>query len=228
MPFCDSNGENCVAPNLSGESTGIDGDGWKIGGNRFSEEAFCKGIPATSNICGSDNQVLSDHAVRNEAGDLLSINLPDGVKSVDGTLITPNNIAITQPPSPLGGVQGGTGSFLGIPYEPGSFLDKLVESFGGTHDALNSLHYYNSVGNNAFDGEFWNAVDVLLAAPMGAATLCSQIPSLCTSLQDAWRISKQPTQSTAPISGAGIDNRQEQSGEPLPPVSSSSTGAATP
>ena len=75
---------------------------------------------------------------------------------------------------------------------------------------------------------FWNAVDVLLAAPMGAATLCSQIPSLCTNLQGAWRIAKQPTQSTAPISGVGIDNRQEKSGESLSPGSSSSTGEAIP
>ena len=67
----------------------------------------------------------------------------------------------------------------GQPYEPGSWQDRLVESFSGPHDAFNALHYYDQYGNILSNRDFWNSVNVLLTAPMGLATFCSQMPGFC-------------------------------------------------
>ncbi len=79
--------------------------------------------------------------------------------------------------SPLGGVQGGPGNFLGIGYAPGSFVDHLVEVYAGPHDFLNSPVFYDGLGNSAgrWPGlEVFNAANVLVATPFAAASV---IPS---------------------------------------------------
>lgn len=75
-------------------------------------------------------------------------------------------------------------------YAPGSFADKLVESFAGPHDWLNSSHYYGVDGNIAYasglwGSEIWNTANVFLASPFGIATLCTQASGLCSSAQNA-------------------------------------------
>ncbi|UZF37590.1 hypothetical protein [Ralstonia pseudosolanacearum] len=35
-----------------------------------------------------------------------------------------------------GGIQGVKGTLFGVPYEAGSWQDKLIESFAGTHDLI--------------------------------------------------------------------------------------------
>ena len=37
---------------------------------------------------------------------------------------------------PTGGIQGAKGTLFGVPYEAGSWQDKLIEAFGGTHDMI--------------------------------------------------------------------------------------------
>lgn len=69
--------------------------------------------------------------------------------------------------SPLGGVQGGTGSFFGVDYAPGSFIDQVVETYAGPHDFLNSPVFYDELGNAA--GR-WAGLDVINAANVVAAT----------------------------------------------------------
>jgi hypothetical protein len=49
--------------------------------------------------------------------------------------------------SPLGGRQGGQGYVLGKPYDAGSFPDRIVESYAGPHDYLNSFIWYDQTGN---------------------------------------------------------------------------------
>ncbi len=80
--------------------------------------------------------------------------------------------------SPLGGQQGGNGNFFGIDYQAGSFLDKLVETYAGPHDFLNSPIFYNSMSGNS-SGASWvlealNAANVVVATPFAAASV---IPS---------------------------------------------------
>ncbi|MGH8678571.1 MAG: RHS repeat domain-containing protein [Burkholderiales bacterium] len=76
--------------------------------------------------------------------------------------------------SPLGGVQGRQGIFVKWPYEPGSFLDRLVETFGGPHDFLNSPLFYDQLGNSVGrPGIFGviNATNVFVATPFAAASV---------------------------------------------------------
>jgi len=48
-----------------------------------------------------------------------------------------------------GGVQGGKGMLFGTPYQAGSWQDKLIESFSGTHDMIGGKlsGLYDSQGN---------------------------------------------------------------------------------
>ncbi|MCK6371225.1 MAG: hypothetical protein L6Q83_07850, partial [Gammaproteobacteria bacterium] len=76
--------------------------------------------------------------------------------------------------SPLGGAQGGPGIFLGAHYSPDSFLDRLVETYSGPHDFLNSPIFYNEFGDNIVRPDFFhvfNAANVLLATPFAAASV---------------------------------------------------------
>jgi filamentous hemagglutinin len=84
--------------------------------------------------------------------------------------------------SPLGGHQGadgriGTETFY-FEYTPHSFLDKLVESFAGTHDTLNSFIWYDELGNGKklegltkILGDVANGTNVPLATPFALSVL---------------------------------------------------------
>lgn len=74
----------------------------------------------------------------------------------------------------LGGFQGGDGYFFGIRYEPGSFLDRLIETYAGPHDFLNRPVFYDQVGNNAgrwIGLEAISAANVIVATPFAAASV---------------------------------------------------------
>jgi filamentous hemagglutinin len=76
--------------------------------------------------------------------------------------------------SPLGGLQGGPGNVFGIAYGPGSFFDRLVETYSGPHDFLNSPLFYDAFGNNVPRPdllEVINAANVLVATPFAAASV---------------------------------------------------------
>ena len=80
---------------------------------------------------------------------------------------------------PTGGVQGWTGTLFGIPYAPGSWPDKLIEAFSGTHDMVGGKlsGLYDEQGNikrgmtqverSAYDK--WAAAAIVPAAPFAAA-----------------------------------------------------------
>jgi len=82
---------------------------------------------------------------------------------------------------PTGGIQGAKGTLFGLPYEAGSWQDKLIEAFSGTHDMVGGklTGLYDEEGNikrgmtklasNAYDG--WAAVAIVPAAPFAAAEL---------------------------------------------------------
>ena len=78
--------------------------------------------------------------------------------------------------APFGGLQGGDRTWLfGMPYEKGSWVDKLLESFAGPHDLIGgkASGLYDLQGNakqgmssaeiKAYDA--WSAVALLPAAP---------------------------------------------------------------
>lgn len=154
-PFCDANG-TCIS-NISGHSQGVYGDGIKLGGGRIDPDELCKTV-----TCGEPQ---------------------DGVIKLtyEGKDITWDEILEMKPElvSPLGGVQGYDGMFLGRPYEPGDFRDKLVEAYAGTHDYLNSSVWYGPDGNvkpgmtemERNFGEIHNIVNVPLATPFALSVL---------------------------------------------------------
>ncbi len=66
----------------------------------------------------------------------------DNPISLDEFLETPEGQKMS---GPTGGVQGYKGTLFGEPYKAGSWQDKLIESFAGTHDMigakLSGLYY---------------------------------------------------------------------------------------
>lgn len=82
-----------------------------------------------------------------------------------------------------GGVQGMKGTLFGIPYEAGSWQDKLLESFSGTHDfAGGKLSGLYDEHGNATRGrsevvkiaqEIWSGATILPSVPFAMAELLS-------------------------------------------------------
>jgi len=79
--------------------------------------------------------------------------------------------------SPLGGHQGGEGYLFGIKYAPNGAIDKIIESYAGIHDFLNSPMYrhdgvYYGFSERAFGtigrgiDSAINAVNVVIATPL--------------------------------------------------------------
>ncbi len=109
---------------------------------------------------------------RNSSGESVGFK-GDGVKLGGGRYNPKNPYEV----SPLGGRQGGQGMIgwkgFGFSYGKGSFWDRLVETFAGPHDFLNSWTYDSVTGNIrnlsglASVGSFFgNIIDVGLAAPI--------------------------------------------------------------
>lgn len=84
---------------------------------------------------------------------------------------------------PTGGVQGMKGTLFGIPYEAGSWQDKLLESFGGTHDFVGGKlsGLYDEQGNATrgrsdalkIAQEVWSGAAIVPSAPFAMAELLS-------------------------------------------------------
>ena len=80
---------------------------------------------------------------------------------------------------PTGGVQGYKGTLFGIPYEAGSWQDKLIEAFAGTHDFIGGKlsGLYDEEGNavrgrsaiEKFAHDRWSEAAIPISAPFAAA-----------------------------------------------------------
>ena len=78
-----------------------------------------------------------------------------------------------------GGIQGEKGTLFGVPYEAGSWQDKLIESFAGPHDMIggklsglydgqgNAERGRSSITKNA--QEVWSGIAILPSTPFAAA-----------------------------------------------------------
>jgi len=132
----DINNTDYMINNISGESVGVRGDGYTIGGTRIDLDIICG---RKNQRCVTDpddpKTLLLDHngmvqfkgKMRDDKGNEIPMSLDyflyetkEGKKSIGTT----------------GGIQGGKGIFFGREYEPGSFTDKAVEAFAGTHDTI--------------------------------------------------------------------------------------------
>jgi len=151
-----------LTSNATGPSAGIDGDGMKIAGTRVSID---------------DLQKYGTVVAR-----------PDGAWDFTGTtnLDTGKPWTLEQALNNEGGLTGGfqglEGTLAKSPYLPGTFTDKVLESFAGPHDFLGSLTAYDSLGNlkegmTSFQRmmfEIQTDIDIPLAAPFAAVTLLNQ------------------------------------------------------
>ncbi|MGY1490513.1 two-partner secretion domain-containing protein [Methylobacillus pratensis] len=132
---------NTVLNNTSGESEGVRGDGIKGGGTRVNLD----------NICGTNNARCETRIDENGNNVL---DLKDGMVQWKST----NTISLAeflaspegqQAAGATGGIQGWIGTLFDYEYQPGSWQDKLIEAFGGTHDYIGGqlTGLYDEQGN---------------------------------------------------------------------------------
>jgi filamentous hemagglutinin len=169
----DSTGK--VLSNVSGPSEGIRGDGVKVGGTRVDLDVLCG---ADNSRCvfskNSDGSIDTSKSViftggKNSDGTPKNQSLADFIGTSEGQKL----------PGATGGVQGEKGTLFGVPYAAGSWQDKLIESFAGTHDFIGGKvsGLYDAQGNAARGRSEltttlqnrWSEIAILPAAPFAAA-----------------------------------------------------------
>ncbi|MHA6853651.1 hypothetical protein [Ralstonia pseudosolanacearum] len=104
-----------------------------------------------------------------------------GVKSLDEFLQTKEGQRLA---GATGGIQGVKGTLFGVPYEAGSWQDRLIESFAGTHDLVGGKlsGLYDDQGNatrgrsgsEKMFHETWTMVAISISAPFA---MSEQLPS---------------------------------------------------
>ena len=166
--------------NLSGKSEGVRDDGKKIGGTRIDPDL----------LCGVDNSRCAIQKHENgtpllSANGQTQLELRDGkvqfLGSLQAFLESPEGQKMA---GATGGVQGAVGTLFGIPYAAGSWQDKLIEAFAGTHDVIGGQlsGLYDDQGNarrgrtNAEKTvhEAWSALAIAPSAPFAAAEALPQ------------------------------------------------------
>ncbi len=169
----DSTGK--VLSNVSGPSEGVRGDGTKVGGTRVDLDL----------LCGPSNERCTFAKTPDGSIDTSKPVVFTGGINVDGTpknqsladfLNTPQGKEMS---GLTGGVQGAKGTLFGIEYKAGSWQDKLVESFAGTHDYIGgkASGLYDEQGNAARGRsdslkilqDRWSEAAIPLATPFAAA-----------------------------------------------------------
>lgn len=128
----DSTGK--VLSNVSGPSDGVRGDGYKIGGTRVDLDL----------LCGADNARCTFS--KNQDGSIDTSKPVQFTGNLDEFLKTPEGKKMS---GDTGGVQGVAGTLFGVPYAVGSWQDKLIESFAGSHDYIGgkASGLYDAQGN---------------------------------------------------------------------------------
>ena len=171
----DSTGK-VVLSNASGTSEGINGDGFKLGGTRVDLDK----------LCGPDNARCTFEKKADGSIDTSKPVTFTGGKNDDGTLKNQTLADFLASPEGkkmeglTGGVQGAAGTLFGEPYKAGSWQDKLIESFAGTHDLIGGTWsgLYDKQGNaergrgviTSGAQEAWSASGAIVgAAPFAAA-----------------------------------------------------------
>lgn len=124
--------------NSTKDSEGLRGDRFGTGGTRIDLDVFC----GTSNErCKKQIDVNGGEILINGQTQLLLNNKGQVQYDPDEN----NNISLAEfletdqgkkAAGITGGIQGWQGTLFGIPYLPGSWQEKLIESFGGTHDVI--------------------------------------------------------------------------------------------
>jgi filamentous hemagglutinin len=168
-----TDGKTTLTNLTDGLSEGVRGDGRKIGGTRADLDG----------LCGNANK----RCERNEDGSLkLNENGQvqwnregaDGKSLAEFLVETPEGKKLA---GLTGGIQGWKGTLFGIPYTAGSWQDKLIEAFAGTHDTIGGTlsGLYDGQGNirrgmtttEKFLHDRWSEVAIPISAPFALAEL---------------------------------------------------------
>ena len=158
--------------NKSGESDGLRGDSTKTGGTRVDLDI----------LCGADNKrcaTNSDGSLKlNERGQVVFLPSEADGKTLAEFLETDEG---KKAAGATGGIQGWKGTLFGVAYAAGSWQDRLIEAFGGTHDVIGGTAsgLYDAQGNikRGMSGterttyNVWSGVAILPSAPFAAAEL---------------------------------------------------------
>jgi RHS repeat-associated protein len=134
-------------PGQIGDSPGFRGVKGKLGGGRFEEQLWNETGRRVLEAGGNEAEAFRAYADQFEV--------------------------LGKRASPLGCHQGGPGCLFSHSYDPGGFVDYIVEGFAGPHDFLNHPIYYNANGTlralSGFQrhyGQFQNVANVFLVAPV--------------------------------------------------------------
>lgn len=179
-------GDNPPLTNLSGPSVGVRGSHDKLGGTRLDLDK----------LCGTDNRrcvkVTDEHGnpvldangrtqlLLNDKRQVQFDSKAAGM-SLEQFLATKEGKALS---GATGGIQGRPGTLFGVPYEPGSWQDRLIESFAGTHDMIGGKlpRIYDELGNaargrpaaKATAQDIWSATGAIaVSAPFAMSELLS-------------------------------------------------------
>ena len=122
--------DGTVLSNNSGQSVGVNGDGFKLAGGRVDLAKIC-GDKFADCLMDSENNLLLDAQRRVQYQGNLQKFIADNPELR----------------SPMGGWQGGLGKFAFFNYAPGTIYDRIAEAYAGPHDMLNSAIWYDPSGN---------------------------------------------------------------------------------
>lgn len=155
---------NVSYSNLSGPSSGVHKDGYKVGGTRWDLDALC-GNDNSRCQTSSDGKLALDGQGRVQfKGSLTEFLASEQGKPLSGL---------------TGGIQGLPGTLAGKPYAPGSLNDKVIEAFSGTHDMIGGKlgGLYDEQGNarrgrsdsEKMFHEAWTVAAIPVSAPFAMA-----------------------------------------------------------
>jgi len=164
--------------NQSGESAGVNGTGFKLGGTRADLDLLCgtdgNRCSFEKNLDGSIDKSKPVTFLGQENADKSRQSYAEFLKTSEGQKMLS---------APFGGLQGGERTLFGQTYEKGSWQDKLIEAFAGPHDLIGGKlsGLYDAQGN-ATQGrtqttknaqEIWSGAALLPAAPFAASQVLS-------------------------------------------------------
>jgi filamentous hemagglutinin len=122
----DSTGK--VLTNMSGPSDGIRGDGIKVGETRVDLDLLCG--PTNERCKTYTDEAGTKQLALNQKGQVQFDDEAAGM-GLEQFIATPQGQKML---GATGGIQGEKGTLFGVPYAAGSWQDKLIEAFSGTHD----------------------------------------------------------------------------------------------
>ena len=129
-------------------------DGIKLGGVRMNYGVICS---SNYERCKTDN---NGKLLRNDKGNIVYIGNQENNKYLKVSSLLADKNESGKLFGATGGFQAIKGTMFGLEYKPGSFLDKVTETYSGQHDLVGGqLFFYDKEGNGKRDlterQQFW-------------------------------------------------------------------------